>query len=58
MKINYILYGFGILLCLSGVGYLAVQYVKYLSELGRLISLLLTIGMFASLGKFFESVGW
>lgn len=58
MKINYILYGFGILLCLSGVGYLAVQYVKYLSELGRLVSLLLTIGMFASLGKFFESVGW
>jgi hypothetical protein len=58
MKINYILYGFGILLCLSGVGYLAIQYVKYLSELGRLISLLLTIGMFASLGKFFESVGW
>lgn len=58
MKINYILYGFGILLCLSGVGYLAVQYVKYLSEFGRLISLLLTIGMFASLGKFFESVGW
>lgn len=58
MKINYILYGFGILLCLSGVGYLAIQYVKYLSEMGRLISLLLTIGMFASLGKFFESVGW
>ena len=58
MKINYILYGFGILLCLSGVGYLAIQYVKYLSELGRLVSLLLTIGMFASLGKFFESVGW
>jgi len=58
MKINYILYGFGILLCLSGVGYLAIQYVKYLSELGRLLSLLLTIGMFASLGKFFESVGW
>jgi len=58
MKINYILYGFGILLCLSGVGYLAIQYVKYLSELGRLISLLLTIGMFASLGKFFERVGW
>ncbi|MFH1016325.1 MAG: hypothetical protein V1771_04935 [Chloroflexota bacterium] len=58
MKINYILYGFGILLCLSGVGYLAIQYVKYLSELGRLVSLLLTVGMFAWLGKFFESVGW
>lgn len=58
MKINYILYGFGILLCLSGVGYLAIQYVKFLSEFGRLLSLLLTVGMFAWLGKFFESVGW
>lgn len=58
MKLNYILYGFGILLCLSGVGYLAAQYVRYLSEIGRLFSLLLTIGMFALLGKYFESVGW
>ncbi len=58
MKINYILYGFGILLCLSGVGYLAAQYVRYLSEVGRLLSLLLTIGMFAFMGKYFESLGW
>jgi len=58
MKINYILYGFGILLCLSGVGYLAAQYVRYLSEVGRLFSLLLTIGMFAFMGKYFESLGW
>ncbi len=58
MKLNYILYGFGILLCLSGVGYLAAQYVKYLSDIWRLFSLLLTIGMFALMGKYFESLGW
>ncbi len=58
MKLNYILYGFGILLCLSGVGYLAAQYVKYLSDIWRLFSLLLTIGLFAFMGKYFESLGW
>lgn len=58
MKLQYILFGFGILLCLSGVGYLAAVYVKYLSEIGKLVSLLLTVGMFASLGKYFESLGW
>ena len=58
MKLEYILYGFGILLCLSGVGYLAAEYVKYLSEIGKLVSLLLTVGMFAFLGKYFEGVGW
>ena len=58
MRLEYILIGFGILLCLTGVGYLAAEYVKYLSEAGRLISLLLTIGMFAFLGKYFEGLGW
>jgi hypothetical protein len=58
MKLNYILYGFGILLCLSGVGYLAAQYVKYLSDIWRLFSLLLAIGMFVFMGKYFESLGW
>ncbi len=58
MKLEYVLYGFGILLCLSGIGYLAAEYVKYLSEPGKLISLLLTVGMFAFLGKYFERVGW
>ncbi len=58
MKLEYILYGFGILLCLSGVGYLAAEYVKYLSEIGKLVSLLLTVGMFGFLGKYFEGVGW
>lgn len=58
MKLEYILYGFGILLCLSGVGYLAAEYVRYLSEIGKLVSLLLTVGMFGFLGKYFEGVGW
>jgi len=58
MKLEYILFGFGILLCLSGVGYLAAEYVKYLSEIGKLVSLLLTVGMFAFMGKYFEGLGW
>ena len=58
MKLEYILFGFGILLCLSGVGYLAAEYVRFLSEVWKLVSLLLTVGMFASLGKYFEGLGW
>lgn len=58
MKREYILFGFGILLCLSGVGYLAAQYVRFLSEPGKLLALLLTIGLFTFMGKYFESVGW
>jgi len=54
----YVLYGFGILLCLSGVGYLAAAYVKYLSEPGKLTCLILATAMFALLGKYFESRGW
>ena len=58
MKLNFVLFGFGILLCLAGVGYLAAEYVKYLSEAGKLVSLLLTVGMFGFLGKYFEGLGW
>ena len=58
MKLEFILFGFGILFCLAGVGYLAAEYVKYLSEIGKLISLLLTVGMFGFLGKYFEGLGW
>ena len=58
MRLEYILIGFGILFCLAGIGYLAAEYVKYLSEVGKLVSLLLTVGMFAFLGKYFESLGW
>jgi len=58
MKLDYILFGFGILFCLAGIGYLAAEYVKYLSEVWKLVSLLLTVGMFAFLGKYFEGLGW
>ena len=58
MKLNFILFGFGILFCLAGIGYLAAEYVKYLSEIGKLVYLLLTVGMFAFLGKYFEGLGW
>ena len=58
MKLNFILFGFGILLCLAGIGYLAAEYVKYLSEVGKLVSLLLTVGVFGFLGKYFEGLGW
>ena len=58
MRLTYILYGFGVLSCVAGIGFLAAEYVKYLSEAGKMISLLLTIGMFAFLGKYFESIGW
>ena len=58
MKLEYVLFGFGILFSLAGVGYLAAQYVQYLSEAGKLISLLLTVGMFAFLSKYFEDIGW
>jgi hypothetical protein len=58
MKLEYILFGFGIIFCLAGVGYLAAQYVNYLSEWGQLLALLLTVAMFTFLGKYFERVGW
>lgn len=54
----YILYGFGILLCLAGIGYLAAEYIRYLSEIGKLLALLLAAGMFSFLGKYFEEIGW
>ena len=58
MKLEYVLFGFGILFCLAGVGYLAAEYVRYPSEAGKLGSLLLTVGMFAFLSKYFEDIGW
>ena len=54
----YVLFGFGILFCLAGVGYLAAEYVKYMSEIWKLVALLLTTGMFAFMGKYFEGLGW
>ena len=58
MKLEYVLFGFGILFCLAGVGYLAAEYVRYLSEWGKLGSLLLVVAMFAFLSKYFEDIGW
>ncbi len=55
---TYVLYGFGIVLCLAGVGYLAAEYVKYLSEPGKLGSLLLMVATFSLLGKYFQEKGW
>jgi len=58
MKFEQILYGFGILFCIAGVAYLAAEYVKYLSDIGKIGSLLLTVGLFTFLGKYFEGLGW
>ncbi len=53
MKLEYVLFGFGILFSLAGVGYLAATYVQNLSEAGKLLSLLVTVAMFAFLSKYF-----
>jgi len=58
MRLTFILFGFGILFCIAGIGYLAAEYVKYLSEVGKIVSLLLTVGLFSFLGKYFEGLGW
>jgi len=58
MKIEYILFGFGILFSVAGIGFLAAEYVKHMSEIGKLVSLLLTVGMFAFLTKYFQELGW
>ena len=58
MRLTYILFGFGILFSLAGIGFLAAEYVKYMSEIGKLVSLLLTVGIFAFLTKYFEGIGW
>ena len=55
---TYILYGFGIVCSIAGVAYLAAEYVKYLSEPGKLACLLLVVGLFGFLGKYFEERGW
>lgn len=55
---SYILYGFGILLCITGIAYLAIEFVKYLSEPAQLACLILLIAVFALFGKYFEEIGW
>lgn len=54
----YVLYGFGIVTSIGGVSFLAAQYVKFLSEPGKLAALLLMVAMFSLLGKYFEEIGW
>lgn len=55
---TYVLYGFGIVSCIGGVSFLAAQYVEFLSELGKLVCLLLVVAMFVCLGRYFEEIGW
>ena len=56
MKI-YILYALGILMCVVGVIYLATEYIRDLSDLGKLSILILMVIMFASFGRYFENKG-
>ncbi len=51
---TYLLYGFGILLCVAGVFYLTIEYIVHLSEMGKLGILILITIMFASVGKYLE----
>ena len=55
---TYVLYGFGIILCVAGIAYLAAAYVKYLSEPGKLACLVLATAMFILFGKYFQEKGW
>jgi len=55
---TYVLYGFGVALCLAGVGYLAAEYIRYLSEPGKLACLALMVAMFGLVGKYFQEKGW
>ena len=55
---TYVLYGFGIALCIAGIAYMAAEYVKYVSEPGKLACLILATAMFALLGKYFQERGW
>ncbi len=54
----YLLFAFGIALCIAGVAYLAAEYVQYLSDGWKLLCLVLTAGMFAALGRYFQEKGW
>lgn len=58
MRLVYVLYGFGVLFSVAGIGFLAAEYVKYMSEVGKLVSLMLTVAMFSLLTKHFEEIGW
>jgi hypothetical protein len=51
-----ILYALGII-CIAGAVYLAAGYARYLSQMGKLASLLLVAAIFGLLGKYFEERG-
>lgn len=53
LKAN-ILYIIGTISAVVGLGYLAWEYVRYLTEPGKLGCLVLLAGLFGSLGKYFE----
>ena len=53
----YILYALGILMCVVGVIYLATEYIRDLSDIGKLSILILMVIMFASFGRYFENKG-
>lgn len=53
LKAN-ILYIVGSVSAIVGLGYLAWEYVRYLTEPGKLVCLVLLAGLFGSLGKYFE----
>jgi hypothetical protein len=53
LKAN-ILYIIGTVSAITGLGYLAWEYVRYLTEPGKLGCLILLVGIFGSLGKYFE----
>ena len=58
MRLVYVLYGFGILFSVAGIAFLAAEYVRDMTEIGKLVSLLLTVGIFAFLTKHFQEIGW
>ena len=58
MRLTYVLYGFGILLSLAGVGFLAAEYMRFMSDAGKLVALILAVAMFASLTRYFEEIGY
>lgn len=52
-----ILYIIGAVSVVAGLGYLTWEYVRYLSEPGKLGCLVLLVGVFGSLAKYFEERG-
>lgn len=52
-----ILFIVGTVAVIAGLIYLASEYVRYLSELGKLGAIVLLVGIFGALGKYFEQEG-